>query len=368
MNMASNSLHGVACAAVLLISGSAWAATPIAVVGPMTGSNAAFGAQMRAGAEQAVHDINAAGGVLGQPVSLAVGDDACDPRQAVSVANEMAGRGVVFVDGEFCSGSSIPASHVYTEESVLQISPASTNPDYTDKGAWNTLRTCGRDDQQGAVAAGYIAAHARGATIAILDDNSAYGHGLAEQTRRALNAAGVKEALDATYTPGEKDYSALVSRLRQSNATLVYIGGYHPEIGLIARQARAQGYAPVIFGGDALVTDDYRQVAGPAATGTLMTFPPDPRRLASAAPIVAEFAAQKINPEGYVLYSYATVQVWAEAAKKAGSTDAQKVAAALHDGTPYETVVGPISFDAKGDPKGTGYVVYAWGKDGYGQL
>ncbi len=124
----------------------------------MTGSYASSGAQMKAGAEMAVADINKAGGVLGKQLELQVGDDACDPKQAVSVANQMASRKVVFVAGHYCSGSSIPASKVYAEEGVLQISPASTNPKYTDEGSWNTFRVCGRDDQQGLVAGKYLAA------------------------------------------------------------------------------------------------------------------------------------------------------------------------------------------------------------------
>ncbi len=174
--------------------------------------------------------------------------------------------------------------------------------------------------------------------------------------------------MDATYTPGEHDYAALVSPLKQAGAQLGYVGGYHPEVGLLARQARDQGLNTIFFGGDALVTNDYRQVAGDAANGTLMTFPPDPRRLATAKPVVAEFATKKIDPEGYVLYSYAAVQVWADAVKQAGSTGATKVAEALHKGSAYQTVVGSISFDAKGDPTQTGYVVYAWKNNTYGQL
>ena len=116
---------------------------------------------MKIGAQQAVADLNAAGGVLGRQIVLEVGDDACDPRQAVSVANQMAGRKVAMVAGHYCSGSSIPASKVYAEEGVLQISPAATNPKYTDEGSWNTFRVCGRDDQQGQVAGAYIAKHSR---------------------------------------------------------------------------------------------------------------------------------------------------------------------------------------------------------------
>ena len=186
----------------------------IATAGPMTGQYAAFGGQMRAGAEQAVADINAKGGVLGRQLVLEVGDDACDPRQAVSVANQLASRGVRFVAGHFCSGSSIPASKVYADEGILQISPASTNPKFTDEGSWNTFRVCGRDDQQGQVAGKYIAEHFKGDKIAVLNDNSAYGKGLADETTKALKAAGVTPALEAAYTPGERDYSALVSRLK----------------------------------------------------------------------------------------------------------------------------------------------------------
>jgi branched-chain amino acid transport system substrate-binding protein len=120
----------------------------IATAGPMTGPYASFGEQMRRGAEQAVADINAAGGVLGQKLVLEVGDDACDPKQAVAVANQMINKGVVLMAGHFCSGSSIPASNVYAEENVLQISPASTNPQLTERGLDNVFRTCGRDDRR----------------------------------------------------------------------------------------------------------------------------------------------------------------------------------------------------------------------------
>ncbi len=203
----------------------------IATAGPMTGQYAAFGQQMKEGAEQAVADLNKAGGVLGQQLVLDIGDDACDPRQAVSVANDLASKGVKMVAGHFCSGSSIPASKVYADEGILQISPASTNPKYTDDGGWNTFRVCGRDDQQGKVAGKYLAEHFKGDKIAILNDNSAYGKGLADETAKALKADGVQPAMEAAYTPGERDYSALVSRLKAAGITVIYVGGYHTEFG-----------------------------------------------------------------------------------------------------------------------------------------
>jgi len=340
----------------------------IAAVGPLTGEYATFGQQMKEGAEQAVADINKAGGVLGQQVALEIGDDACDPKQAVSVANQMASKGVKLVAGHFCSGSSIPASKVYSEEGILQISPASTNPDYTDKGSWNTFRTCGRDDQQGKVAGDYLAEHYKGQKIAILNDNSAYGKGLADQTKKALNAHGVQEAVYSAYTPGERDYSAVVSRLKQAGVAVVYVGGYHTEAGLIVRQAREQGLKATLVGGDALVTNEFWSIAGDAGNGTMMTFAADPRLNPAAAGVVNEFKDKGIDPEGYVLYAYAAVQVWAEAANQAGSVDPRKVAETLKTKGPWQTVIGPVSFDKKGDPTSSGYVFYVW-KDGkYAQM
>src|SRR5689334_24433891 len=217
--------------AALVAAGPAKADIQIGMVGPITGQYAVFGQQMKEGAEQAVEDINKKGGVLGQKLVLNVGDDACDPRQAVSVANQMASKGVKVVAGHYCSGSSIPASKVYAEEGILQISPASTNPKYTDEGSWNTFRVCGRDDQQGEVAGKYLADHFKNDKIALINDNSAYGKGLADETKKALNAAGVQEAVYTAYTPGERDYSALVSKLKQAGISVVYIGGYHTEAG-----------------------------------------------------------------------------------------------------------------------------------------
>ena len=182
---------GVALSFGLAMAGMAKADITIATVGPITGQYASFGAQMKAGAQQAVDDINAAGGVLGQKLVLEVGDDACDPKQAVAVANQLAAKGVAFVAGHFCSGSSIPASSVYADAGIIQISPASTNPKFTDERPGpGTFRVCGRDDQQGAVAGKFLADHFKGKNIAIIDDKSTYGKGLADQTRMALNARG----------------------------------------------------------------------------------------------------------------------------------------------------------------------------------
>ncbi|MDQ2697066.1 MAG: branched-chain amino acid ABC transporter substrate-binding protein [Pseudomonadota bacterium] len=336
----------------------------IAVVGPMTGQYASFGEQMRRGAELAVRDLNAKGGVLGEKLVLEVGDDACDPKQAVAVANQMVNKGVIFVAGHFCSGSSIPASEVYAEEGLLQISPGSTNPQFTERGLDNVFRTCGRDDQQGAVAGDHIAKHFAGKNVAILHDKTAYGKGLADETKKRLNDQGIQETLYEAYTAGEKDYSALVSKLKAANIDLIYVGGYHTEAGLIIRQARQQGMKATLMAGDALVTEEYWSITGEAGEGTLMTFSPDPAKNPAAKPVVDEFLAQGFKPEGYTLYTYGTVQTFAQAAEKAGSTDLDGLIETLRSDT-FDTVLGNIGFDDKGDVTAPGYVVYVWHDGGY---
>jgi branched-chain amino acid transport system substrate-binding protein len=354
----------VAAAAVTAFAASAQADIKIATAGPMTGQYASFGEQMQRGAEMAVKDINAAGGVLGQQLELVIGDDACDPKQAVAVANKMVSDGVVFMAGHFCSGSSIPASQVYTEEGIVQISPASTNPKLTDEGGDNVFRVCGRDDQQGSTAGNYLADMFKGKKIAILHDKTAYGKGLADETKAALNGRGVTEDMYEAITAGEKDYSAVVSKLKAAGIEVVYLGGYHTEAGLIIRQAKDQGFAPTLVSGDALVTDEYWKITGDAGEGTLMTFSPNPEKNPAAAEVVKAFNATGYKPEGYTLYTYGAVQAWAQAVTAAGSTDTDKVIAALKGGK-FDTVLGTFGFDDKGDVTAPGYVMYRWSNGTY---
>ena len=363
-------ISGVLAATLMGASALAQAQITIATAGPMTGQYASFGAQMKAGAEQAVADLNAAGGVLGKQLKLVIGDDACDPKQAVAVANQLASQGAALVAGHFCSGSSIPASSVYVEEGVVQISPASTNPKFTDerpnpKGG--TYRVCGRDDQQGGVAGKFLATQMKGKKVAFVHDKSAYGKGLADATMAAYEAAGGKPVMYEAYTAGEKDYTALVSKLKQAGVEILYVGGYHTEAGLMVRQMRDQGMKTTLVSGDALVTDEYWSITGDAGQGTLMTFSPDPRKNPAAKDIVKTFRAKGIEPEGYVLYTYAAIQAWAQAAKAAGSADYAKVVNALNTGK-FQTVLGELSFDAKGDVSLPGYVFYEWKNGKYDYL
>jgi branched-chain amino acid transport system substrate-binding protein len=367
--MTSLKLIGLALGASLALSTAAFAQDiTIAVAGPMTGGESAFGRQLKNGADQAVADLNEAGGVLGKKLVLFVGDDACDPKQARSVAEKIASQSIPFVAGHYCSSSSIPASEAYADGNVLQITPASTNPLFTERKLWNVARICGRDDQQGLVSAEYILKNYKGKNVAILNDKTTYGKGLADETKKTLNKAGFQEKMFESYNKGDKDFSAIVSRMKRDNIDLVFVGGYHQEAGLMVRQMRDQGMKTVLMAGDALADKEFASITGPAAAGTLFTFGSDPRKKAAAKMIVDRFKAKGVDPEGYTLYTYAAIQVWAQAAAKAGTTDPMKVMKALKAGA-WDTVLGKLEFDAKGDIKQIDYVIYKWDDKGnYAEL
>lgn len=356
----------VSFAAAMSVS-SALADLTVATAGPITGSLAALGEQYKQGANMAVADINAAGGVLGQKLKLEIGDDACDPKQATAVAQDLVQKGVKFVAGHLCSGSSIPASKVYADAGVLMISPASTNPKLTDEGDWNVARVCGRDDAQGLVAGQFLAKHYAGKKVAIVDDKSAYGKGLADATNAAMTAAGLKPAIVESINAGEKDYSALVSKLKDGGIDAIYFGGYHPEGALILKQLREQGSKAQMVSGDSMNNVEFWTIAGDAADGMIFTFAPEPRNFPEAKDIVAKFKSAGYDPEGYTLYTYAAFQMWKAAAEGSKSLDPKAQSAWLRAGNPVKTVLGELKLDKKGDLVGAKYVWYVFHKGNYAE-
>lgn len=336
----------------------------IAVVGPMTGPIANIGDQFKQGATAAVNAINEKGGVAGRKLNLVVEDDVCDPKQAVAVANRIAGEGIKFVDGHACSGASIPASAVYAENGILMMSPASSNPELTDaaaKNGWSTImRLYTRDDGQGAFVGPWIAKKYAGKKVAILHDKGAYGQGVAEAVKENMNKSGLQEVLFEGINAGEKDYNAVVLKLQQAGAEVVYFGGYHPEAGLMLRQAGEKNYKFQLIMPDSIATPEFWQISGPAGEGTLFAFPADPQSRPEAKEAVEKIKAGGFVPEGFTLFAYATIQAFAQGIERAGSDDPAAVAAALKDGKPIDTVVGPIAFDEKGDIKDAKYDINQW--------
>lgn len=352
----------LSAAMIALTTGVAKADIVLGLVGPISGQYASFYEQMKRGAEAAVEEINATGGINGEKIVLQPEDDACDPKQAVAVANKLSAQGVAGVIGHLCSSSSIPASEVYAESAIPMISAASTGPLLTDRGLSNVFRTCGRDDQQVMIAGKSIIDRKLGSKIGIVHDKSTIGVGLAEGLQKYLNEHGIKEVVFDSVTQGDKDFSTIISKLKQANVDLVYYAGYFAEAGLFVRQAREQSLTATFMGADGIASTEFAGIAGPAADGFLMTFYPDPRNNPTAAAIVKALRDSGYEPEGYTLYTYAAIQAYAQAAQAAKSKEGAKVSEALHSGT-FDTVLGKIAFDAKGDPNTEPFILYTW-KDG----
>jgi branched-chain amino acid transport system substrate-binding protein len=230
-------------------------------VTPMTGQYAVFGEQLARGTEMAVRDVNAQGGVGGQRLTLRIVDDACDPKLAVEIAEEIARQGVVLVVGHACSGASIPASRVYHEKGILMITPASINSRLTEQGFANVFRTCGRDDVQGIFAADYVLDNKLAERIAIIQDQSVFGKGMADEFRKQLNRRGVREAMYEAISQDDNDFSPLIARMRDVGIQLVYFGGYSTEAGLFVRQARGQGLGATMMANSAMVNQEPRTAA-----------------------------------------------------------------------------------------------------------
>ena len=357
------------CLIVLIaaLCGPAWADVLIGVAGPMTGKDAWFGAQMERGAELAVADLNAAGGVIGQQVQLTTADDFCDPEQAVAAARKLVSDGVTLVVGHYCSGASIPASAIYEASGVLMISPTSSNPLLTELGRANVFRVLNRDEANGVVVGNYLADDWSDKKIAILHDDTVFGKGVADETKKQLNRRGVTEAIYQAYVSGQANYGAEMAALEAADVAAAFVGGYHTEIALMARAARDRDYPVQLIAAVGLTTEEFGLIAGPGADGTLFVDNPDPRRRAQTAPVLERFRASGFEPEGYTLYAYAAVQAWAQAAGKAGSLELPAMIASLREHQ-FDTVLGPIDFDDKGDLAVQNPVWYVWRDGTYAPL
>jgi branched-chain amino acid transport system substrate-binding protein len=338
----------------------------VGIAGPLSGSSLAIGEQQEIGAQKAFEHLNNNGGLLSKEIVVISVDDACEERQAKAVAKHLVDEGVVLVLGHLCSACSLAVSKIYEEAGIIMISPASTNPKVTDEGGPNVFRVIGRDDQQGTIAGDLLAKNHSKDNIAIIHDNQAYGLGLAEYTKRQLNKRGVTEVMFDSYIKDQKDYRAIVDKLVNKKTDVLYVGGYSGDIGIILRQAKKELPDLRLVSGDSLVNAEFMFVAGDASEGSYFTFGPDMRLKPEAADVVAAIREEEAyEPEGYTLYSYGAVQAWAQAVEKAGSLKPKAVINALRMGS-FDTVLGKIGFDEKGDVTGIStFVWYVFGKEDY---
>jgi len=337
----------------------------VALAGPVTGTVAEYGEQVFNGARMAIDRINAAGGVLGgRKLEAVIYDDACDPKQAVAVANKIAGDKVSFVVGHVCSSSTQPASDIYEDENILMVTPSATAPEITERGHKLTFRTIGLDNMQGPVAGRYIVEKVKPKNLAVIHDKQQYGEGIASEVKRTAEAGGVNVVLFEGVNAGDRDFSSLITRLRQADVDFVYFGGYHPELGLLMRQSRERGLEARFMGPEGAGNTEISAIAGSASEGMLLTLPKSSDEDPANAELVAAFKERGQNPSGpFVLLAYAAAQVIGDGIAKAGSTDTAKVAAALRSNS-FDTPIGTLSFDAKGDLKEFNFGVYEWHQDG----
>jgi branched-chain amino acid transport system substrate-binding protein len=351
-----------------LIFGMALAATPphdaagdipIGFANPLSGPFSLSGERNRVAIEMAVDDLNDNGGVLGQKVTVIAADDACGMQRAVEAARELVEAGVRMVVGHLCSHSSLLAAGIYEVADVLMVTPYSTHPRLTEEGRQNVFRLNGRDDEQGKLAGDFLASRFAGKRIAMLHDGSTYGEGLAQEARRQLRARGVKEAIYDLYTPNAHDYADVLARLRQARIDVLYVGGYGPDAGLILRGARERGDDLQLIGGDGLSMDGFWAVAGGVGEGTIFSYRPDVRARPDAAKLLARFQARGLGTRLGGLSTYAAVQVWAEAVERAGTLELASVANALRR-SHFDTVLGRVAFDYKGDLKGAAWQWKIW--------
>jgi branched-chain amino acid transport system substrate-binding protein len=365
--MRRNIFGGLIGAFLLVVCGTAaQAEIKVGIAGPLSGSSLNLGEQQEIGAQKAFDHLNDKGGLLGKQIVVVSVDDACEPRQAEAVARQLVSEGVVFVVGHVCSACSLAASEIYEEAGVIMISPASTNPKVTDDGRANVFRVIGRDDQQGTIAGNYLADHHSKKNIAIIHDGQAYGLGLANITKQRLNKRGVDEVLFDSYAPDQKDYNLIVNKLVSKNVDVLYAGGYLTDIAIILRQAKKKLPNLRLFSGDSLVNVQFLFVAGDAGKGTYFTFGPDMRLNPESRYVAASIREEDAyEPDGYTLYSYGAVQAWAQAVQRAGSIKPKAVIKALRAGG-FDTVLGKIGFDEKGDVTGIDtFVWYVFGKEDY---
>lgn len=330
----------------------------IGLAGVQTGADGEIGTAPIRGSEIAIDEWNAKGGLFGKKLEIVKRDDEGKPDQAVAVANELVAAGVAAVVGHFNSGCSIPASDIYDQAKVLQVTPASTNPTLTERGKSRVFRLCGRDDQQGVVSAQFAWDTLKTTQVAVLHDKTAYGQGLAEVFQKNFVAKGGKVVVFEGVGGDELDFRASIASLQKAGAQAVFWGGMYKQGGPLYNQLRQAGFKGALLGGDGIYDAELIKTVGPKADSVFITFGPDFNSLPQAQPFLSAYKAKfSQDAGGYSIYGYDAANVLLSAMQKAGTTNSDTVARVLRSGE-WKTLAGSVSFDAKGDLKAANYVIW----------
>lgn len=339
----------------------------IAISAPLSGEIATLGEDIRNGAQQAATDINAQGGVLGQKLVLDFEDDGCNATQATSVANKIIAHPPAAVLGPLCSAATLAAAPVYGEIGLPQIT-LSSNASITDKGHKHLFRMMGRDDNQApALATHIIKIVPQNAKIAVLDDKGSWGVGFAGKAEETLKSHNRAIALRDSVAAGQKDFSSLITKLKQNGITHVVMGLYHVEAALLVRQAREQKFMGQFYGGDPIQTPEFWKIAGDAADGVQQSGPFNPKDTQAGKKLLTALQASNKPVGVYSFYAYAAIETLASAIKKAGGTKSDVLTKTLHSEN-FQTLLGTSAFDEKGDLKNFTYRIFQWHKGDYAAI
>ena len=335
----------------------------IGAASPLTGAQAHIGIDIRNGVQLAIEDANKAGVTIGGKavkLELLAEDDEANPTKATTVAQKLADAKVAAVVGHFNSGASIPASKIYADAGIPQISPSSTNPDYTLKGYKTTFRVVAHDGQQGPTLGKFALDKLKAKTIAVIDDSTAYGQGLADNFEATIKAGGGKIVAREHTTDKDTDFKAILTKIKGKNPDLIMFGGIDPQAGPMVKQMAELGIKAKFIGGDGMQTPNFIKLAGDAAEGAMASIPGLPKeQMPGGKEFLAKYKA-KFNAEVelFAPMGYDAVMVLVEAMKRAGSSDPAKFLPEVGK-TNYNGVIGPIAFDEKGDLKNGPITIYA---------
>jgi branched-chain amino acid transport system substrate-binding protein len=335
----------------------------IGVASPLTGPQAHIGIDIKNGVQLAVDDANAAGVTIdGKKIKLQLiaEDDEANPTKAATVAQKLVDTKVVAVVGHFNSGASIPASKIYSDAGIPQISPSSTNPKYTQQGFKTTFRVVANDDQQGPVGGKFALEKLKAKNIAVIDDSTAYGQGLADTFEASVKAGGAKIAAREHTTDKDTDFKAILTKIKGKKPDLIFFGGIDPQAGPMIKQMGELGIKAKFMGGDGMQTPNFVKLAGDsAAEGAMASMPGLPKdQMPGGAKFLEKFKAKfNADVELFAPMGYDAVFVFIEAMKRAKSTDPAKFLPEVGK-TDYKGVIGPIAFDDKGDLKNGPITIY----------